>query len=105
MYHAIVIDQEFSDLQPIANFEVFAQKNDGAWKIMGIVLPDKDLETSIKVIQNNLKNNQPWYVHLYNDDELIVVFKEKVIKAKPHASTWGPIIKYGTSLNLSLIHI
>jgi hypothetical protein len=31
---------------------------------------------------------------------MVVVFKEKVITASPHISTWGEIFAYGKTLNI-----
>ena len=47
-----------------------------------------------------MRSSEPWYAHLYNDEELIVIFKEKVFRVTSHASGWQPIIDYGKSLNI-----
>lgn len=47
-----------------------------------------------------MKSDEPYYAHLYNDNELIVVFKEKVFHVTPHRSTWTPIIEYGRMLHI-----
>ncbi len=49
-------------------------------------------------MQQNTKSG--WYGHFYNDQELIVVFKDQVFKVAPHKSTWTPIIEYGQTLGI-----
>lgn len=68
--------------------------------IFGIEIKKEQLEKAIQHIQMNLKIDAPYYVHFYNDEELIVVFKKKVFRVKPHISTWKPIIEYGKKLKI-----
>lgn len=100
MYHGILIDQEFIDPKFPEKFKVFANKQDGNWKIYGVEIEDKDIKEAITNIQENLKNNSPWYAHFYNDKELIVVFKNKIFKVISDPTSWKEIIKYGKSLNI-----
>ncbi len=101
-WHGIVLDLEFNDPKFINQFKIFAKRKSktNPWTLFGIEIDDNKLEESIKGIQNNLKSSQPFYAHLYNDEEIIVVFKEKVIKAQPNKSSWDSIIKYGRTLTI-----
>ena len=100
MYHGIIIDQEFTDQSFPNTFKVFAKKQDGSWGIYGIEVEDSKLEESIKKIQENMKGDEPWYAHFYNDRQLIVIFKDMVFRVEPHISSWTPIIDYGRELNI-----
>lgn len=100
MYHGVIIDQEFNDPSFCNSFKIFNKKQSGTWGIYGIEIEDYQLESIILKIQQNMKNDEPWYAHLYNDGELIVIFKDKVFKVKPHASSWKLIIEYGKKLNI-----
>lgn len=100
MYHGIIIDQEFVDNDFLQKFKIFAKKQDGSWGIYGVEIEDSRLEKAIKEIQKNMRTDEAWYAHLYNDRELIVIFKDKVFRVKPHISSWKPIIEYGKGLNI-----
>ena len=100
MYHGIIIDQEFTDQSFPKSLKSFAKKQDGSWGIFGIEVENPLLEETIKKIQKAMKSDQPWYAHLYNDDELIVIFKDKVFRVKPHISSWSSIMEYGRQLNI-----
>ncbi len=100
MYHGIIIDQEFKDKTFPNTFKVFAEKKDGSWEIYGIEIDDSELGATINKIQENIKTDEAWYAHLYNDEQLIVIFKNKVFKVKSHISSWKPIIDYGKELNI-----
>lgn len=100
MYHGIIIDQEFTDKSFPKNFKAFAKKQNGAWGIFGIEIEDSQFEETINKIQETMKNDQPWYAHLYNENQLIVIFKNKVFTVKPHISSWSSIIEYGRQLNI-----
>ncbi len=100
MYHGIIIDQEFKDRNLPKSFKIFAKKQSGEWGVYGIEIEDTEVEATIKRIQESMRDNEPWYAHLYNDKELIVVFKDRMFKVKPHISTWKPIIEYGRKQNI-----
>ena len=100
MYHGIIIDQEFQDKGLPKKFKIFAKKQSGSWGIYGIEVEDSEVEQTIKKVQDNMKGDEAWYAHLYNDKELIVIFKNKVFRVRPHLSTWKPIIEYGKKLNI-----
>lgn len=100
MYHGIIIDQEFTDPSFPGSFKVFAKKQDGGWGIYGIEVEGSQLQEVISSIQQNMKSDQPWYAHLYNDEGLIVIFKDRVFNVTPHSSTWAPIKEYGRELKI-----
>jgi len=100
MYHGIIIDQEFNDKSFPESFKVFAKKQDETWGIFGIEIEDSQLEESITKIQKNMRSDEPWYAHFYNDKQLIVIFKNNVFRVEPHISSWKPIVDYGRELNI-----
>lgn len=100
MYHGIVIDQSFIDPSKIRSFRVFAIKNDGIWKIYGVEIDDRHVGDVIEQIQENMKPNESWYAHAYNDEELIVIFKNKVFTATSNPTSWQPAIDYGLQMNI-----
>lgn len=100
VYHGIIIDQEFTDPSFPENFKIFAKKQSGGWGIYGIEIEESQLQETVNKVQENMKSDEAWYAHLYNDKELVVVFKDKVFSVKPHFSTWKPIIDYGKKLNI-----
>lgn len=99
MHHGIVIDQSFKDRIFLEGFKVFNKKQDEDWGIYGIEVEDSQLEEAIKKIQENMAEGT-WYVHFYNEEDLIVVFKDKVFNVINDPSTWEPIKEYGRGLNI-----
>jgi hypothetical protein len=100
MYHGIIIDKEFDNPSFCESFKIFNKRKSGSWLLYGIEIEDAQLENTILEIQKNMKTNGLWYAHLYNDDKLVVIFKDKVFNVKPHTSTWQTIIEYGKKLNI-----
>ncbi|MCA9381715.1 hypothetical protein KC678_05595 [Candidatus Dojkabacteria bacterium] len=100
MYHAILINKQFTDEDFPSTMKVFAEKIDGDWEIFGVEVKDSELEKFVIEVQNEMRPNETWYAHIYNDEEMIVIFKEKIIKVTPHISTWNPIFEYGKSIGI-----
>ncbi len=102
MYHGIILDLEFKDPKFINTFKVFAKRKslDADWMLFGIEIEDNKVDETISKIQANLKDDQPFYAHLYTKNRLIVIFKHKVFDITPDVSTWKEFLKYGESLKI-----
>ena len=100
MYNGIIINQEFKDPSIINDFKTFATIKNGSWEIHGIEIQNQELQQTIDKLQKEIKDKGTWYAHLYNDEELIVIFKNKMFRVTPHQSSWEPIIKYGKKLGI-----
>lgn len=102
MYHGIILDLEFENPEFIKHFKVFAKRKsvDASWMLYGIEIGDKKLTNTINNIQNNLKSDEPYYAHLYNNKKIIVIFKNKVFYVSSNKITWKEFIEYGIKLGI-----
>lgn len=102
VYHGVLIAEGCKNPSFLNSFKVFAKRKSESenWTLCGIIVEELKLDQSIRSIQNQLRADEPWYAHLYNDEELIVIFKKKVFRVTPHRSTWNKIIKYGRTLGI-----
>jgi hypothetical protein len=100
VYHGILVDVAFEDPGFPASFRSFARHKSGTWVLHGIEIPVRDLAEGITRIQSAMKAGQPYYAHLYNDREVVVVFKDQTFRVTPHADTWQPILEHGRKLNI-----
>lgn len=102
MYHGIVIPEGFNDPSLVDSFKLFAKKrsNNNGWALCGISVHESEVNEVIHSIQNQLRADEPWYAHLYNDEELIVIFKQKIFRVTPHQSSWKPVIEYGRTIGI-----
>lgn len=99
-YHGILVDASFLDPEFPLSFRNFAQQVAGSWLLHGIEVPQQDLTAAIEQIQRAMKADRPYYAHLYNDTELIVIFKERVFRVSPDTATWKPIVEYGEAFGI-----
>lgn len=97
-YHGILVNMAFIDQNYPNKFSIFNKLIAEDWIIYGIVVDD--IDKAIMDIQNNMRSDQDFYAHLYNDEDLIVVFKKKYFKATSHESSWKEIIEYGKKLTI-----
>lgn len=101
-YHGILLDRAFTETDYVPqHFLVFARKISrllGA--IYGVEIDEAPIEVAIEKLQSVMKDNEPLYVHLYNEDHLIVIFKHKyfIMSQDPH--TWFEAIVYGEALGI-----
>ena len=72
----------------------------GEWVLSGIETDKNNIKNTIKDIQYNMRSDKNFYSHLYDDEILYVIYKEKIFKLKTHASTWNVAIIYGKQLGI-----
>ena len=101
MYHGIILDLEFKDSTYPQKFKLFAKRKSSTsgWLLYGVEVGDQEIDKVILEVQENMKDDKPYYAHFYNDNDMIVVFKKNVFRVKPHISTWA-VINYGKKLNI-----
>jgi hypothetical protein len=102
-YHGVLLDLQFDEENFIEkNFKIFAKRKSSSnpWVLYGVEINNENLDDGIVKIQTAMKSDAPYYAHLYNDNGVIVIFKNKGFHVKPHISTWDEIVKYGQSLNI-----
>ncbi len=99
-FHGILVNMAFSDRSFPTRFKRFAQKTAGDWILYGIEVSRESLDDSIVQIQANMREDAPFYGHLYDDEMIVVIYKNKVFKVTSHASSWEEILHYGKGLNI-----
>ncbi len=65
----------------------------------------EEIDSLIMKMQHNMKRRvlflaKEFYCHFYRNDELIIVFREKVFRASPQKTTWSEAIDYGKSIGI-----
>lgn len=99
-YHGILVDAAFTDKRFPESFKLFARKQAGEWTLFGVEILREELDQAILSIQAEMRADEPFYGHLYDDETLIAIFKRRVFRLTPHRSSWEEIKEYGKSLNI-----
>lgn len=94
-YHGILVDVSQKDKSIFDKLKILGQKESGGWILYRIEVDPDKIEETIKQLQENMLDE--FYFHFYKNDELIVIFKERIFRVKTDKSTWNPIIEYGES--------
>ena len=97
-YHGILVDVSQKNKSIFNNLKILGQKKAWGWILYKIGVEPKKFDKTLKQLQENMVEG--FYFHFYKNEELIVVFKEKIFKVKTDKSSWKDIIKYGKSLKI-----
>jgi len=107
-YHGIVINLSLKNPSIINDLDVIGKRS----VILNLlvlyklrVLPE-NIDVVIRRLQANMRDGLLWlipgfYFHFYRDNELIIVFKNKIFRATPDPTTWSEALTYGWSLGIS----
>ncbi len=73
-YKGIIIEESLKDKSLIKKLKVLSSSIDGAWHLYTVEVSEKEIEE----ISHSL-NAQKWYAHFWNNQKVIVAFKDKLM--------------------------
>ncbi|MCL2189712.1 MAG: hypothetical protein FWC16_12115 [Defluviitaleaceae bacterium] len=69
------------------------------WHTNEYHVPDENINDLISILEQQVKLT--WYVHAFNDEKLIVIFRGKSFHISPHRDdTWNAMIEYGDTVKV-----
>jgi hypothetical protein len=106
-YHGIVINLSQKDRGILEAYKIIGRKNviPGFLCLEKIEISQGEIEKAIVVLQNNLRDKlwpiiKAFYLHLYRENELIVIFKKRIFRVSPDPKSWNEAIAYGLGLGI-----
>jgi hypothetical protein len=102
VFHGILVDAAFTDQHYPEKFPIFAHKKAGLWGLYGIEIHRENIENTVRDIQLHMRTDESFYIHLYDDEMLIVIFKPRIYLATPNSSSWDEIQQYGLTLDIPI---
>ncbi len=94
MYKGFILSESLSDATALNNYKkiyVKAEKHDDPkypefWHLFKLSVPDEEIDQVADAVSKNIKNE--WYAHFWNDNKLVVIFKNKIFWVK-REDTWS----------------
>ena len=106
-YHGIIINISQKNKSLISNLNVIGKKKSifGIITIYKIEVKQNEINNIIIKIQENMVNKilflkQEFYAHFYRNNEMIIVFREKIFTVTLDKNTWEEAINYGRKINI-----
>jgi hypothetical protein len=107
-YHGIVVSISQKDKSVLKSFEIIGCKKIlfGLLKLYKLNVSEVLIYKVIKDLQDNMSDKilfkkQQFYFHFYRENELIIVFKDKIFNVSPDKSSWKEAIAYGKRMKIS----
>ena len=97
-FHGFVVEESLKESEVLSSFEILGRKSNHR-TIVKIAIEPYDIRNGIRRLQSNLK--QGYFFHVYKDDKMIVVFKDRQFWISTDRETWEPAIRYGLEIGLS----
>ena len=101
-YHGIVINISQKDPSILNSLEVIGRKAvlPGFLVLDKICVQPNAIEHVIQLLQRNMRDSfwpfaKGFYFHLYRNDELIIVFKDRIFRVTTDPATWAEAIEFG----------
>lgn len=71
------------------------------WTLHAVEIPEELIERTSEGLRNSLEKEHNWYIHFWNENRLIVIYKDKIFKlSRDDKKTWKPAVEHGTSLGI-----
>lgn len=107
IYKGYLIDKSQKDKRIFKTLNITNQKRIwlGLIKIYEIEVNENDLDIVIRRLQENLVSSfglikQEFYFHFYCQEELIIIYREKIFHATADRATWVEAQEYGKTLGI-----
>jgi len=111
IYHGIVISLSLPK-SIIKSYKIIGSKRviGNVLKLIKIKVKSSCIESVICEMQLKMKTNimgwpKQFYIHLYNMDGIICIYKDKVFKMKKNIESWKEAIEYGLSLGIPKVQL
>ncbi len=108
IYHGIIVSVSQKDRSIFGRLKSIGSKKVllGLIRLYKVEVREEELDEVVSAIQRNMADRilfrrQEFYAHFYRDDELLIVFRQKVFRASTDRQSWGDALAYGRSLNIS----
>ena len=99
-YHGIIVDISQQDKSIFDKLKILgSKKSSSGWILYKIEVSPEEINKIIEQLQQNMVV-EPFYCHFYRDNELVVVFKERVFRVTSDKYTWDEAVEYGKSLGI-----
>lgn len=98
-YRGIIVDNSLEDTSLLAGIKTVAMKrstgnSDTPWYLRLVSIPEHQLDSFLKLLSELIKPG--WYTHFYNDQHLIVVFRDQVFRFPiQDKRSWRQAREYG----------
>lgn len=106
-YHGIIVNISQRDRSIFGSLEVIGTKRllFGLLILHKVRVRENEIDELIKTVQANmvykiLFKKQEFYAHLYRNDELIIVYRERVFRVSTDRASWGEALEYGRRLGI-----
>ena len=100
IFHGILVNRAFKEKDYPEKYKVFSRKESGDWILYGVEIQEEEIENAVDDIRRNMRTDDNYYSHVYNDETVIVIFNGRVFRITPHASGWDEVISYGKELGI-----
>jgi hypothetical protein len=96
-YLGIIVDHSLKNQEYAMQLQVLASRSIGSWRLLLIEVEEEKLAEQIQSLQNNMVDIQGkcWYAHFFRQQELIVVYQDRIFPVTVQPDTWGEAIQYG----------
>lgn len=99
VYHGIIVKESLNE-KIIKNLKILGEGQGKDFLLLKIEVPIKLIEKIINIIQKSLKVK--YYAHFFRENELIIVYKDKIFYITPNKTTWKAAVDYGLSIGIPL---
>ena len=95
-YLGIIVDHSLKNQEYARQLQVLASRSIGSWRLL-LIEVEEELSDQIKSLQENMVDIQDkcWYAHFFRQQELIVVYQDRMFRVTVQPDTWTDAIQYG----------
>ena len=96
-YLGIIVDHSLKNKEYARQLQVLASRAIGSWRLLLVEVAAEKLADQIQSLQEYMVDikEKCWYAHFFRQQELIVVYQDRIFPVTVQPDTWTDAIQYG----------
>ena len=96
-YLGMIVDHSLKNQEYARQMQILASRSIGSWRLLLVMVEEGKLAEQIQSLQENMVDIQDkcWYAHFFRQQELIIVYQDRMFRITVQPDTWGEAIQYG----------
>ena len=107
-FHGIIIENSLKGSSILQAFRILSSRTtqNPAWKMHKVAIEEIELQKAVDLLQQNLKEGEPWYAHFYNGERLKIIFRDAAFDVSANdKNTWRKAVDHGLKLKIPPVQL
>lgn len=111
-FKGVIIEESLEDKEVLRSINIISTKIEEVtpehktpwlrkWTLHTVEIPKENIDSATSKLKDSLEKDHSWYIHFWNNHELIVIYKDKIFRfAHEDKTKRGEAVRHGVSFGI-----